>query len=105
VERLVPQDAGVVDDDVDRAELVEGRLDDGLAALGGGDAVRVGDGDAAEVVDLLGGLVGRPSSWPSPLTEPPRSLTTMRAPRRASSSACSRPRPPPEPVMIATWPS
>ena len=46
-----------------------------------------------------------PSVWPSPLTEPPRSLITTRAPRRASSRACSLPRPPPEPVMIATWPS
>src|SRR4051794_2258614 len=42
---------------------------------------------------------------PSPLTEPPRSFTTTCAPREASSSACSRPRPPPAPVMIATRPS
>src|SRR5439155_10774701 len=38
-------------------------------------------------------------------TEPPRSLTTISAPRFASSSACERPRPPPAPVMIATFPS
>ena len=42
---------------------------------------------------------------PVPSTEPPRSFTTTRAPRRASSSACERPRPPPAPVMIATLPS
>ena len=59
VEGLVPQDAGVVDDDVDGAERVDGGLHDGLAAFGGGDAVGVGDGLAAQVVDLLGGGVGR----------------------------------------------
>src|SRR5829696_176327 len=42
---------------------------------------------------------------PVPSTEPPRSFTTTRAPRRASSSACERPRPPPAPVTIATLPS
>ena len=46
-----------------------------------------------------------PSLPPSPLTEPPRSLTTTWAPRDASSRACSRPSPPPAPVMIATLPS
>ena len=59
MERLVAQDAGVVDDDVDRAERVDGGLDDGLAALGGGDAVGVGDGFAAEVVDLVDHVLGR----------------------------------------------
>src|SRR5258708_18058490 len=42
---------------------------------------------------------------PEPSTETRRSLTTPRAPRRASSSACWRPRPPPEPVTMATLPS
>ena len=60
VERLVAQDAGVVDDDVDPSEGVDGRLDDGLATLGRGHAAGVGDRDAAEVVDLLGGGLGRP---------------------------------------------
>ena len=59
VERLVPQDAGVVDHDVDGAERVDRGLHDGLAALGRGHAVGVGHRLAAEVVDLLGGLVGR----------------------------------------------
>src|SRR5438309_3995447 len=36
---------------------------------------------------------------------PPRSLTTTRAPRRASSSAWQRPSPRPAPVTIATSPS
>src|SRR5215831_17091276 len=42
---------------------------------------------------------------PEPSTAPPRSLTTTLQPRRASSSACWRPRPPPAPVTIATFPS
>ena len=40
-----------------------------------------------------------------PSAAPPRSLTTMSAPRLARSRACERPRPPPAPVMIATLPS
>jgi hypothetical protein len=59
VERLVAQDAGVVDDDVDRAERLDRGGDDGLAALGGGDAVAVGDGLAAEGLDLADHVVGR----------------------------------------------
>src|SRR5262249_20417075 len=46
-----------------------------------------------------------PSSAPSPAIEPPRSLTTTRAPARARASACSRPMPRPAPVTIATLPS
>src|SRR5690606_17388523 len=42
---------------------------------------------------------------PVPSTAPPMSLTTTRAPRRASSRAYWRPRPPPAPVTIATRPS
>src|SRR5438477_2166180 len=44
-------------------------------------------------------------SPPSPCMSPPRSLTTTRAPSLAKRSACSRPRPRPAPVMIATLPS
>ncbi len=53
MERLVAQDAGVVDDDVDLAERVECALDDCCAALGGGDRVGVGDGVAAGSGDLV----------------------------------------------------
>src|SRR5690606_12343120 len=42
---------------------------------------------------------------PSPVTEPPRSLTTTFAPCFASSSAWPRPIPWPAPVTIATLPS
>ena len=43
-----------------------------------------------------------PSLAPVPSADPPRSLITNRAPRRASSSAYRRPSPPPAPVTIAT---
>src|SRR4029450_3823388 len=46
-----------------------------------------------------------PSSPPSPDTDPPRSLITTCAPRDARSLAGSKPKPPPAPVMIATFPS
>src|SRR5947209_14840261 len=45
------------------------------------------------------------ASSPTPLTSPPRSLTTTLAPWRASDSACSRPMPRPAPVTSATRPS
>ena len=57
--KALSQDAGAVDDDVDRAERVERRLDDGLAAGGGGHRVGVGDGLGAEVEQLLHDLLGR----------------------------------------------
>ena len=56
---LVPQDAGVVDDDVDPVEGVEGGLDDRLASLGRGDAVGVGDRLPALIADLLGHRLGQ----------------------------------------------
>ena len=62
VERLVPQDAGVVDDDVDPPECVEGRLHDGGAALGRRDRVGVGDGFAAQVLDLFDDCLRRPGA-------------------------------------------
>ena len=59
VEGLVAQDAGVVHDDVDLAELVEGLVHDGRAAVRGGHRGGVGDGDAAGGGDLLRHGVGR----------------------------------------------
>src|SRR5262245_41101763 len=44
-------------------------------------------------------------SAPTPWLSPPRSFTTTLAPSAANSRACSRPRPRPAPVMIATRPS
>src|SRR5206468_1083288 len=43
--------------------------------------------------------------WPVPSKWAPRSFTTILAPCCAMRSACSRPIPRPEPVMIATLPS
>lgn len=42
---------------------------------------------------------------PSPLKEPPKSLTTTLAPRDAKKTAYAFPRPPPAPVTTTTWPS
>ena len=42
---------------------------------------------------------------PSPLNEPPRSLTTTLAPRDAKKVAYAFPRPPPAPVTTTVWPS
>src|ERR1700761_5246467 len=58
VEGAVAQDAGVADDAVDLAELVDRGLDDVLGALGLGDAVVVGDRSAPGVLDLLDDIVG-----------------------------------------------
>src|SRR5215218_4721656 len=46
-----------------------------------------------------------PASSPRPSTATPGSLTTTRAPCRASSRQCARPMPRPPPVTMATRPS
>src|SRR5690606_13226704 len=66
VERLVAQDAGVVDHDVDAAERVERALHDRGAALGRGDAVGVGHRLAAERLDLADDLRGRAGGGAGP---------------------------------------
>ena len=58
VERLVTQDAGVVDDDVDLAERIDCTLDDRRAALGRRDRVGVGDGLATGLADLVDDELG-----------------------------------------------
>ena len=75
-------DAGVVDQDVDAPELLDRGVDERLRAGRRGDVVRVGDRDAAGGDDLGGD--GRPPvrrRRRRPAIEPPRSLTTTRAPR------------------------
>ena len=59
VEVRVADGACVVDENVDAAPGVECGVDDRLAAVGRCDAVRVGDGVAALVPDLLRRVVGR----------------------------------------------
>ena len=55
---LVAQDAGVVDQHVEATERVDRGADDVLGAVEVGDAVVVGDGLAAALVDDLDDLVG-----------------------------------------------
>ena len=64
-------------------------------------------GTASPPIDLISSHTARAalSSMPEPSRATPRSFTTTRAPRRASSSAWQRPSPIAPPVTIATFPS
>ena len=102
----VPQDAGVVDHDVEVAEALDGGVDEALRALPGRDVVAVGHRPrrpwpSISSTTCWAGL----RSPPLPSTLPPRSLTTTLAPWPARLSACSRPMPRPAPVTMATRPS
>src|SRR5207245_1598117 len=59
-DHAVTQDAGVVDDDVERAVGLDGLVDDALGAVVVGDIVVVGDGLAPAAANELGDLLGRP---------------------------------------------
>ena len=89
-EGLVAQDAGVVDDDVDLAEVVDRGLHDRGAALGRRDGVVVGDGLAAGLVDLLHDLIGHARAGAGAVgacrrgRSPPRSRRARRASARRS---------------------
>src|SRR5581483_2788055 len=56
----VAEDAGVVDQDVESPELVDGLLDELLAAFPRGDVIEVGSGVAARPLDLVDDLLGGP---------------------------------------------
>ena len=71
LERLVPEDSGVVDDDVHLAERVDRRLHDGLAAFRGGHGVGVGHGLTAGRRDLVDHVLGRPRHRPRAIDGPP----------------------------------
>ena len=90
----IPQDTGIVDEDVDPAILFDGRLDDLLAML---NAVVVGHGLSPCCSDLVDDNISCLYNnismtraieeaqiafveLPSPLNDPPRSLTTTLAP-------------------------
>lgn len=66
LEADIPQNAGIVDEDIDAAKGVDGRLDDGLAIL---DRVVVGDRLAACRADLVDDFVcslrGAGQPWPA----------------------------------------
>ena len=120
LEADISEDAGIVKEDVDAAEGVDGRFDDLVAIL---DAVIVRDCLAAGSFDLfddnVGGLEQRQKVTqvdeacdnarrtfvpaPSPLKEPPRSFTTTLAPLEAKKRAYAFPRPPPAPVTTTVW--
>lgn len=120
LEADIAKDTGVVDENIDAAEGVNGCLDDGLSILY---RVVIGDRLAASGADRLDNFVcglctglavetcrvagstltAEPA--PSPLKLLPRSLTTTFAPRLPKKMAYSRPRPPPAPVTTTVWPS
>ena len=64
VEDAVAQDAGIVDDDVDPAELIDRLLDDPVGAVPFGDAVAVHHGLAAGAADFVDDLEGRAAVLP-----------------------------------------
>jgi hypothetical protein len=105
-DHAVAQDAGVVDDDVELAEIIERALDDAFGGLEIADALEARDRLAAEAerISLITSSAGE-RDWPVPSKWPPRSLTTTLAPCLASNNASSRPIPRPAPVTIATFPS
>lgn len=112
----IPQDTSVVEQDIDAAEGLDGGLDDCFTVL---DAVVVGNGLAAGGTDFLDDIIcslgqsqlrslGRCAAltfpdFPSPLCEPPRSLTTTLAPLEEKNRAYAFPKPPPAPVTTTVW--
>jgi hypothetical protein len=92
----VAQDAGIVDQNVDRAEPSQGSLDDRFSALKSADRVGIGRGLPSFVKDSTNTSAAAASSI---------SLTTTRAPSRAILKAIARPIPLPAPVTTATFAS
>ncbi len=93
---VVARPAGVVDHDVDAAEVLDGRVDDALAVLA--DLGVAGDEhDGVAGVHLL-----RAACWPFSSLRP---LMTTLAPSRTNASAMARPMPLVPPVTAATFPS
>ena len=63
-DHAVAQDAGVVDDDVQLAEVIDCAIDDPLGRLEVGDALEVGDCLAARRADFLDHVLGRRARLP-----------------------------------------
>src|SRR5690606_6680939 len=57
-QRSIADIAGIVDQDIDAPEVVQGGIDDGLPALGGGHGFRTGHRLAASGLDLVHHLGG-----------------------------------------------
>ena len=100
-----PHDPGVVDQDVEPPELLDRGVDERSAAVRCRHVAGVGDGRSPAAAISAATADAGPASAPSPSIEPPRSLTTTRAPRSASRRAWARPMPRPAPVTTATRPS
>ena len=100
----VAEDPGVVDEDVEAAELVDRLLHHAAGAREVGDVVAVRDGLAARGLDLLDDLLRRRCVG-SVACEPAAEVVDddLRA-RGRERSACERPIPRPAPVTIATFP-
>lgn len=134
LEADIPQDASIVDQNVNTSEVLDSSLNDLLAICY---AVVVGYGFAAGSFDFIDDNIGSlciglamlvsvfegricrrraiaPGACidkhtlvelPSPLNEPPRSFTTTLAPLDPKKVAYALPNPPPAPVTTTTWPS
>lgn len=119
LEADVAENASIVDEDVNPAESLDGSLNDSIAIL---HAVVVCNGLSPCSFDFVDNDIGSlcvisPRAlarieavwtfvdWPSPLNEPPRSLTTTFAPLEPKNVAYAFPKPPPAPVMTTVWPS
>src|SRR5277367_1498964 len=99
---LVQQDAGVVDQDIGAAEMLDGVVEHRLPAGHGRDIGAVGNRAAALRLDRADHLLRHRCVAAGAVAGPPRSLTTTAAPSRANSLAYASPRPPPAPVISAT---
>lgn len=135
LEADVSQDTGVVDEHIDAAKCLDRGVDDLVAVLYGVivcDGLPAGllylvDDDIGSLARLnvsvvrgttpagqapasnggtgMAALVLTFESLPSPLKDPPRSLTTTLAPLDPKKVAYALPKPPPAPVTTTTWPS
>lgn len=122
LKRDIPQNPRVIEQDVNSPERLHRRRDDLLTIL---DRIVIGNSFPAGCLDLVDYqirslyrtvsttilgfvyevVVVTLVSFPSPLNDPPKSLTTTLAPRDAKNSAYALPRPPPAPVTTTTLPS
>ena len=104
-EHPVAEDPGVVDEDVEAAEV--GRSPAATIRPAPAKSATfspfVTASPPAALISSTTCCAGVASA-PSPASPPPRSLTTTFAPAAASASACERPMPRPAPVTIATFP-
>jgi hypothetical protein len=97
LDRRVPGITGIVDDDVEAAQLFHRSADKTIGKPCVGNAAVDGDGLAARGDDFSGDRTSPGAAS--------RSLTTMLAPSLASFNAMARPIPRPDPVINATFPA